>query len=98
MKDAESTQVLRAAQIAIEDREARYGDPLHCLETIAALWNGHLSATGRGDVLALTPEDVAFMMADVKKGRALAGKKETDNYVDFCGYGALAEYVTRKKT
>ena len=38
----------------------------------------------------VSPQDVAIMMALFKIARQKAGKGKRDNFVDMCGYAALA--------
>ncbi len=80
----------RAAELVGGDRQEDYGTMEQNLGNIADLWSAYLSL--RED-FNLTAEDVAWMMVLLKIARAQTGNKE-DNYVDACGYAAIAGQVT----
>ena len=44
----------------------------------------------------VSAEDVALMMALLKIARIKVGEFKADNYVDLCGYGALAYEVSNR--
>lgn len=85
-------EVLNAA-LAIEARQAgTYGKAERSFETIADLWNGYLSSVF-GFGIALTPSDIAVMMALMKVARISSGVYHADNFVDAANYLALASEV-----
>ena len=45
----------------------------------------------------LLPEDVANMMALLKIARTQAGQHNPDDYVDACGYSAIAGEIAGKR-
>ena len=56
---------------------------------ISALWNAHLGLNGY-----ISPQDVPLMLGLIKLARISQNPKNLDNYVDWCGYGALAGEVS----
>ena len=78
-----------AIQIVCAERQGQYGEPEDTFSAIAELWSVYL---GR----AVSAEDVALMMVLLKIARMKAGKFKADNYVDLCGYGALAYEVANR--
>lgn len=73
-----------------KDRQDIYGNPEDNFELIGALWNLYLTGRKGNATLYLTSEDVAIMMALMKVARITTGERKIDNFVDLCGYGALA--------
>ena len=45
----------------------------------------------------LLPEDVANLMAILKVARSQAGEHNVDDYIDACGYMAIAGEIKEKK-
>ena len=76
-------------QTVCADRQDQYGAPENTFTDIAKLWSVYLGRT-------VSAEDVALMMALLKIARMKAGKFNADNYVDLCGYGALAYEVSNR--
>ena len=79
----------KAKEIIYGDREQTYGKPSKNLERIADQWALYLSQKNEV-VVQVSPEDVCWMMADLKKCRQMNAHKE-DNLVDAIGYIALIE-------
>jgi hypothetical protein len=77
-----------ASRIVTHDRNVDYGEADQVHANIAALWNAYLSPRMGED--ALSPQDVMLMMALLKIARTKLGTHKNDNYVDACGYLALA--------
>lgn len=75
-----------AKSIITGDRQKSYGDAKDSFALIANLWNGYL-AVHQG---FLTVADVANMMILLKIARSLGPNGKDDNYIDICGYAALA--------
>lgn len=91
-------EILEAAMSYVTvDREAQYGNPEDNFRIIADLWNTYIEGISDGIVCALTPEDVAIMMALLKIGRIATGQKKDDNYADLAGYAACAGEIATKK-
>lgn len=87
MKRAE---VLDTAKTYVtRDRQADHGAPEDTFELIAQLWTDYLGR-GRGTGSIIRPTDVAMMMALLKIARQRANPAHADNYVDGCGYLAIA--------
>lgn len=77
-------EVLRKAEELINgDRQKAYGDASVLHRRIALMWSAYLSK----DVSA---KDVMAMMALLKISRTAGGAGTVDNWVDACGYAALA--------
>ena len=66
-----------------KDRTATHGKPENSFLNIAKLWSIYKDHE-------FTPQDVAVMMALMKIARIKSNEKHLDNYVDGCGYLALA--------
>lgn len=78
------SEILTEAQKVItKDRQDQYGKPENCFKAIADYWGLYLRCH-------LDPKDVAMMMVLLKVARNDANPSHTDNYVDICGYAALA--------
>lgn len=85
------TEVLQqAAELIDGNRAATYGDAYDSHDRIARLWQTYLAAVlpERG-VDGLQAHDVAAMMILMKVSRSVASQ-HADNWVDICGYAALA--------
>ena len=79
MKRAE---ILEAARQAVTvDRAATHGDAERTFERIADLWRAYLG-------VAVSPTDVALMLALLKIARAKGNPGHADNWVDLAGYAA----------
>jgi hypothetical protein len=76
-----------ANQYIAVDRAATHGKAEDSFSEIAKVWTwwlgGRLSAP-------LTPHDVAMMMGLFKDARVKGNAEHLDNYIDGCGYRALA--------
>jgi hypothetical protein len=84
------SEILRFAnQCIAADRATTYGDAEQNFEEIAAAWSWWLAY----DVRA---EDVGPMMALLKIARSKAAPDHVDNYVDACGYLALAGEIAQE--
>lgn len=73
----------KAREIVCVNREQQYGKPENNFGIIAELWSTYLGHN-------ITPKDVAIMMVMLKIARIKSGHNKEDNYVDACGYMALA--------
>lgn len=72
------------------DRQDAYGNPEDGFSMIAELWTAYLDKY-------VSPQDVAMMMALLKIARQKTGKGKRDNFVDICGYAALAADMAEGK-
>lgn len=82
--------IMAAGLLVGGDRKAAYGDVVSGLSRIATYWNAHLSATGNAPPSQLTAEDVAKFMVLLKLARSETGPFRIDNYLDLCGWAAVA--------
>lgn len=73
----------KAAELISGDRQATYGDATEMHQLIGDLWSAYLGV----EVGAV---DVAALMVLMKVGRSKGPRKHSDNWVDICGYAALA--------
>jgi len=61
---------------------------------VAEAWNHWLSIPGADEVnRIINPTDVAMMMALLKMGRELMGKRNEENPTDICGFMDVYEMV-----
>jgi|TARA_R110000782_G_scaffold52649_1_gene112641 hypothetical protein len=74
-----------AGHLISKDRHDTYGDSATSHSRIAAFWSAYLS-------VELSAVDVAAMMVLMKVSRSKGGSASPhlDNFVDICGYAALA--------
>ena len=72
-----------AAALVSGDRQETYGDAREMHQNIADLWTAYAGVD-------LTAVDVAAMMVLMKVARSKGPRKHTDNWIDICGYAALA--------
>lgn len=75
-----------AGRLISEDRHNTYGDSATSHGRIAAMWSAYLGS------VELTGVDVAAMMVLMKVSRSKGGSDlpHLDNFIDICGYAALA--------
>lgn len=86
-----ATAILKSADDLVGgDRGEAYGDVVSGLTRIAILWNAHLHMIGNAPPKPIGPADVAWMMSELKHARAFTGPFRPDNYVDACGWAAIA--------
>ena len=80
-------EILKSAgHLISKDRHDTYGDSATSHSRIAAFWSAYLG------VVEITAVDVASMMVLMKVSRSKGGSASPhlDNFVDICGYAALA--------
>ena len=93
-----TTKLLEQAQkLVSSDRNDTHGDKVINHENIARLWTGYLQNKTKLAIVML-PEDVANLMALLKIARTQAGHHNIDDYVDACGYSAIAGEIAEKRT
>ena len=91
-----TTKILEQTQkLVSDDRAKKHGDKVDNHENIARLWTGYIQNKTK---LAITilPEDVANLMSLLKIARTQAGEHNLDDYVDACGYSAIAGEIANK--
>jgi hypothetical protein len=77
-------QILQQAEKLVNgDRDKTHGEKLTNHKNIALLWSAYLE-------MQITPKDVAILMVLLKLARTKAGEHNLDDYVDACGYSAIA--------
>ena len=81
MKALETLKV--AASLISGDRAKKHGDMFHSHDLIAKLWSAYLGDT-------VNAHDVACLMALLKIARTQCGEINPDDYIDICGYAAIA--------
>lgn len=64
-------------------RQDQYGPPKDSFRLIAAFWSSYLG-------IAVSPRQAAEMMILFKIARQRTGRGKRDNFVDMCGYAAIA--------
>ena len=79
-----TTQILKKAEKLVNgSREKTHGNKLENHKNIALLWSAYLE-------IDITPKDVAILMVLLKLARTKVGEHNEDDYVDACGYSAIA--------
>ena len=92
-----STDILyKTKSLLSEDREKSHGNKIINHENIARLWTGYLQNKFKLALIIL-PEDVATLMALLKIARTQAGEHNLDDYVDACGYSAIAGEIAENR-
>lgn len=81
-------EILRnAADIVSGARQVLHGPARSDFTKIATLWNAYQGARPAGP---LNDVDVAIMMVLLKVARSQSGAHNPDDYLDMCGYAAIA--------
>ena len=92
-----TTKILeQTKKLVSKDREDKHGDKVINHENISRLWTGYLQNKTKLNITIL-PEDVANLMTLLKIARTQAGKFNIDDYVDACGYSAIAGEISSKR-
>jgi hypothetical protein len=85
-KGLKSPSFLETAEALITgNRQQEYGATLQNFSQIAMLWQGTLATKLQADV-AITPEDVALCMMQVKIARLAKSPDHADSILDVAGY------------
>ena len=85
-----TTDILeKTKKLVSKDREEKHGNKVRNHENIARLWSAYFQNKYKINILVL-PEDVANLMTLLKIARTQAGKHNLDDYIDACGYSAIA--------
>ena len=80
----------KAKELITGDRNDTHGDAYRNHAEIAEFWNIFLDKKLQ-PMADITAEDVALMMVLMKISRNSQGKKSNiDNFIDMCGYAAIA--------
>ena len=73
----------KADKLTSTEREVEHGDASKNFEMVSDLWSTCLGVD-------IFPHEVPMMMVLYKVARTTENPHNVDNYVDTCGYGALA--------
>jgi hypothetical protein len=93
-----TTEILeKAKKLVSDDREKTHGNKIINHENIARLWSGYIQNKTKLTINIL-PEDVANMMVLLKVARTQLGNHNPDDFVDACGYSAIAGEIANKRT
>jgi|TARA_X000001382_G_scaffold26517_2_gene17016 hypothetical protein len=93
-----TTEILETTKnLVSNDRNDKHGDKLENHQNIARLWTSYIQNKTSTDLIIL-PEDVANLMALLKIARTQAGQHNIDDYVDACGYSAIAGEIAQRKS
>ena len=82
-----------AIMITTHDREVQYGSPQSNFALAAEYWTVWLKDKL---ISPLDAHDVGIMMTLLKTSRIQTGQVKPDNYVDACGYLALAGEIAER--
>ena len=92
-----TTDILKKTEKLVSgDRGAKHGDMVATHENIARLWSSYLQNKFKLN-LNLLPEDVANLMTLLKIARTQAGKFNLDDFIDACGYAAIAGEISNQR-
>jgi hypothetical protein len=93
-----TTEILeQTKKLVSTDREDKHGDKVKNHENIARLWTGYIQNKTKLTIV-IKPEDVANLMVLLKVARTQEGQHNIDDYVDACGYSAIAGEIAEKRT
>jgi len=81
--------LLLANKLVSGERHIQNGDKAINHKNIASLWSAYMG-------YEITPQNVAIMMALLKIARTKLGNNNLDNFVDGCGYIAIAGELSKK--
>ena len=85
-----------AKKLVSKERDDKHGDKVVNHENISRLWTGYLQNKTKLNIVIL-PEDVANLMALLKIARSQGGSFNLDDFVDACGYSAIAGEIISKR-
>ena len=92
-----TTDILeKTKKLVSKEREEKHGDKIINHENIARLWTSYLQNKFKLNFIIL-PEDVANLMTLLKIARTQAGNFNLDDYVDACGYSAIAGEIAEAR-
>ena len=92
-----TTDILeKTKKLVSKEREEKHGDKIINHENIARLWSSYLQNKFKLNLVIL-PEDVANLMTLLKIARTQGGKFNLDNFIDACGYAAIAGEITEAR-
>ena len=92
-----TTEILKKTEkLVSKDREDKHGNKIINHENIARLWSAYFQNKYKINIIVL-PEDVANLMTLLKIARTQAGKHNLDDYIDACGYSAIAGEIAEAR-
>ena len=92
-----TTEILEnTKKLVSESRHDTHGDKVINHENISRLWTAYLQNKFKLNLVIL-PEDVACLMSLLKLARTQAGKLNLDDFIDSCGYSAIAGEIAFKR-
>ena len=92
-----SMQILdKTKKLLSEDREKKHGNKIINHLNISRLWSSYLQNKFKLNLVIL-PEDAANLMALLKIARTQAGEYNEDDYIDSCGYAAIAGEIAHNR-
>ena len=86
----------KTEKLVSKEREEKHGNKIINHENIARLWTAYLKNKFKLN-LVIVAEDVANLMSLLKIARTQAGKHNLDDYVDACGYSAIAGEIAETR-
>jgi hypothetical protein len=86
----------RAEELINGSRQADYGDKLQNFSQIAMLWQGTLAKKLQPG-FAITPEDVALCMMQVKIARLAKSPDHKDSILDIAGYAGCYDKLQHER-
>ena len=93
----DTTDILeKTKKLVSKDREDKHGNKVINHQNIARLWSAYFQNKYKINILVL-PEDVANLMTLLKIARTQAGKHNLDDYIDACGYSAIAGEIAEAR-
>ena len=92
-----TTEILeKTKKLVSESRHEKHGDKVINHENISRLWSAYLQNKFKLN-LVLLPEDIACLMSLLKLARTQPGKFNLDDFIDSCGYSAIAGEIAFKR-
>ena len=92
-----TTDILKKTEkLVSNDREDKHGNKVINHENISRLWSAYFQNKFKLN-LVLLPEDVANLMTLLKIARTQAGNHNLDDYIDACGYSAIAGEIAEAR-
>ena len=88
MADVRRATLDEAARLITGPRNETHGDYTHEATRIGVLWGALLDLPE-----PVKPRTVAAMMIALKLARATSGAVNADDWIDICGYSALAAQI-----
>ena len=95
-QEANKPLLQRANELIGGDRQRDYGNKLQNFSQIAMLWQGTLATKLQPDA-AITPEDVALCMIQVKIARLAKSPDHEDSLLDVAGYAGCMSLLQKER-